>query len=87
MTGLRQLLVQTIASTTFLWFSLAHRPILRKIPSCRQDRLNKLKAEELAELEGGADGADDEALEQPEKRRRCKGKTDALSRNGDDLMV
>ncbi|CAJ1421336.1 unnamed protein product [Effrenium voratum] len=41
-----------------------------------QDRLNKLKAEELAELEGGADGADDEALEQPEKRRRCKGKTD-----------
>ena len=42
------------------------------------DRLKKLKAEELAELEGREqeEEANEEAQEQPEKRRRVKGKTE-----------
>ncbi|CAK9079141.1 unnamed protein product [Durusdinium trenchii] len=42
-----------------------------------QERLKKLKAEELAELEGAElEGAELEAAEPAEKRRRCKGKTE-----------
>ena len=52
-----------------------------RFASSPQERLKKLKAEELAELEGAEAGdaaeGDAEAAEPAEKRRRCKGKTES----------
>ena len=55
-----------------------------------QERLKKLKAEELAELEGGEaegdDGEGDDAAPAEKRAKRCKGKTESKGKclGGDD---
>lgn len=60
----------------FHWFSMVVLHVgspTGAFPGSNEERLKRLKAEELQELEGAA--AEAEAKE-PEPKRRCKGKTE-----------